>query len=131
MTTVNPVDLDKATIDLIFILRDSLTDNGPSRMEFWADRATTAIAAAAAGAESFGQAVTIAAHKLQIDTLTAAASKRLKTVAETLEPNFQEWVTHVDKTLVYIVALAKTENTIRKEEKAAKKSNTKSEEAPF
>jgi hypothetical protein len=42
MTDIN--QLDRVTIDLIFALRDSLTDDGPSLIDFWSGgRAITAL----------------------------------------------------------------------------------------
>ena len=57
MTTPTPDQYDQATIDLIFALRDSLTDDGPSRIDFWNGRATSALLTAAAGSDNAGQAI--------------------------------------------------------------------------
>jgi len=72
MPTPHPDQLDQATIGLIFALRDSLTDDGPSRLDFWGGRAATAIETAAAGADNANQAITIAAR---IEQACPAASK--------------------------------------------------------
>lgn len=123
MTTPTPEQLDQATIDLIFALRDSLTDDGPSRIDFWGGRVTTALQTAAAGSDSAGQAVTTAAHKLQIETLRTAVAKTVKQAAAVIDQDYPAWAAHVDKNIVYIVALAAVENKNRK--------TTKTEEIPF
>ena len=124
MTTPTPEQLDQATIDLIFALRDSLTDDGPSRIDFWGGRATTAIQTAAAGSDNAGQAITTAAHKLQIETLRTAVAKTVKKAAEVIDQDYPAWSAHVDKNIVYIVALAAIENKTRKTTKTT-------EEIPF
>ena len=126
MTTPTPDELDQATIDLIFCLRDSLTDDGPSRMDFWNGRATTAVESAAAGASDAAQAVTIACRKLQISVLTAEASRRARRAARTIDQDFSAWQRHIDRTLVYVVALAKIQNQDKKTRKT-----TDTEKAPF
>lgn len=123
MTTPTPDQYDQATIDLIFALRDSLTDDGPSRIDFWGGRVTTAIQTAAAGADNAGQAITTAAHKLQIETLRTAVAKTVKQAAQVIDIDYPAWAAHVDKNIVYIVALAAVENKTRK--------TTKTEEIPF
>lgn len=124
MTTPTLDQLDAATIDLIFALRDSLTDDGPSRIDFWGGRATTAIKTAAAGSDNAGQAITTAAHKLQIETLRTAVAKNVKKAAEVIDTDYPAWAAHVDKNIVYIVALAAVENKTRKSTKTT-------EEIPF
>ena len=106
--TLTPDQLDELTIDLIFALRDSLTDVSP--LDFWGGRAATALATAAAGADTIQQAVTIAARKLQIEVIDAKASPVVVDVAKRLDPHFAAWATHLDKTLVYIIALARAIN---------------------
>ena len=78
MTDIN--QLDRVTIDLIFALRDSLTDDGPSLIDFWSGgRAITALETAAAGASTGAEALHIAARKLQIPQI---ASRHAKTVTD-------------------------------------------------
>lgn len=134
MPTPTPDQLDTATIDLIFALRDSLTDDGPSRMDFWRDRASTAIETAAAGADTAGQAITIAARKLQIGTLSPSAAPVARRAAETIDADYQAWASHVSRNIVYIVALAYLERDARKPEKSSKPAQPKQaafEEIPF
>lgn len=116
MTTSTPTaqQLDAATIDLIFALRDSLTDAGPSRLDFWAGRAASAVEAAAAGAATAGEAVTIAARKLQIETLTPFAAKAATQAAAVIDTDIEAWAGHVARNIVYIVALANVDRDNRK-----------------
>lgn len=100
--------LDKITIDLIFALRDSLTD--VSRIDFWAGRAATAIETAAAGASTWPEAVTIACRKLQIGTLTNISAS---TVTSAEPPDYEQWASHVSRNIIYIVALANVARATR------------------
>lgn len=139
MSTPTPDQLDAATIDLVFALRDSLTSDGPSLIDFWADRATTAIATAAAGSDTAGQAITTACRKLQIDTLAANAAPVAHRAAQIIDADYQAWARHVDQALVYIVALARLERDSRKRGKKPTTAATaptitgpdSSEEIPF
>lgn len=113
MTTPLTADhLDDITVDLIFALRDSLTD--VSRLDFWAGRCTSAIQTAAAGASTFPEAVTIAARKLQIDVLTNDAAQAVTRIAKQIDGHMDEWVAHVGRNIVYIVALANVARDSRK-----------------
>lgn len=128
-TTPTPEDLDRVTIDLIFALRDSLTDAGPSRLDFWSGgRATTALTTAAAGASTAAQAVTIAARKLQIDQLAAKQAPVAARFAEVVDRDFPAWAAHIDQTIVYIVALADIE---RQTTRKAKTTTPATEEPTF
>lgn len=131
MTTPTPDQLDQATIDLIFALRDSLTDDGPSRIDFWNGRATTALQTAAAGSDNAGQAITTAAHKLQIETLRTAVAMPAIKAAEVIDADYPAWAAHVDKNIVYIVALAAVENKTRKTTKTTTTATTLPEEPNF
>ena len=113
MPDLTPDRLDDLTIQLCFALRDSLTDVSP--LDFWQGRAATALATAAAGADSIQQAITIAARKLQLDGFDAKSSPVVVAVAKEPDPHFRQWATHLDKTLVYIVALARATNADAKE----------------
>lgn len=123
-----PKKLDTATIDLIFALRDSLTDSGPSRLDFWSGgRGISALQTAAAGADCAAQAVTIAARKLQIPQLSAKASVAVKKAAEVIDLNYAAWAAHVDRSIVYIFALADVERQTRR----ATKQKNSTEEPTF
>jgi len=120
--------LDQATVDLIFALRDSLTESGPSRLDFWTGgRAASAIATAAAGAETAGQAVTTAARKLQIPQIAAQQAASIVRLAAVIDADYAAWAAHVDRNIVYIVALADVERQTRK---AAKTPTTATTEEP-
>lgn len=135
MTVTPDVDaLDRATVTLIFALRDSLTDASPSRLDFWDTRAKTAIEAAAAGSATAAEAVSAACRKLQIDTLTKDAAGRVVTdVTPIIDADYPAWAAHVARTITYIVALARVENDETKTAKAAARTatTTTQEEAMF
>lgn len=131
MPTPTPEQFDTATIDLIFALRDSLTDDGPSRLDFWGGRVTTALATAAAGSDNAGQAVTTACRKLQIPQLRTTVAGLVKTAADIIDQDYQAWATHIDRNLVYVVALASLENKSRKVAKSAARATDDGEPVPF
>lgn len=119
--TTSTAELDRATVDLIFALRDSLTDDGPSRMDFWSGgRAAAAIATAAAGAESAAQAITTAARKLQIPQIATRHAATVRRVADVIDSDYQAWARHIDQSIVYIVALADIERQTRTRESETK-----------
>jgi hypothetical protein len=112
-------ELDEATIALIFALRDSLTDEGPSRLDFWTGgRAATALETAAAGASTASEALTIAARKLQIPQVAAKQSKTVVQACRTIDRDFPAWTSHVARNIVWIVALADVQRQERKGAKA-------------
>ena len=117
----NTEQLDEATITLIFALRDSLTDDGPSRIDFWSGgRCASALESAAAGASTGAEAITIAARKLQIPQLSSRLAKEVKQAVEIIDADYEAWADHVNNTLVYIIALA----DIRRQEKKNTKKET-------
>ena len=113
--TLTDDDLDNATIDLIFALRDSLTTDGPSRLDFWSGRVTTALETAAAGSDNAGQAITTACRKLQIPTLTTDASRTAHKAAQVIDVDYQRWAEHIARNVIYIVALANVSREARKD----------------
>lgn len=107
--------LDNATIALIFALRDSLTDDGPSRLDFWSGgRAATALETAAAGASTAAEALTIAARKLQIPQITLNQSKAAIRACQVIDTDYPAWAEHISRTIIYIIALADIERQSRK-----------------
>ncbi len=129
MTTPDVDALDRATVTLIFALRDSLTDASPSRLDFWDTRAKTAIEAAAAGSATAAEAISAACRKLQIDTLTKDAAGRVVTdVTPTIDADYPQWAAHVARTITYIVALARVENDEQKTAKAVRAATTTTQE---
>lgn len=112
---------DLATIWLIFALRDSLTDDGPSRLDFWGERGRTAIETAAAGSDNAGQAITTMCRKLQIPTLGKEASERAQDAAEIIDQDYPAWARHIQQTIVYVMALARVKNTEAQDAKKAGK----------
>lgn len=127
---------DEATIALIFALRDSLTDAGPGRLEFWETRAKSAIEAAAAGSSTAAEAITACCRKLQIDTLTKDASAAVVSgVAPIIDADYAGWAGHISRTITYIVALARVSNdeqkATRKAKREAETMKAATEEIPF
>lgn len=122
MSSTDELDvLDAVTIDLIFALRDSLTDDGPSYQEFWSGRCASALKTAAASATTGAEAVTRAAAKLQIDVFATARSKNVVAAVEVIDRDYRAWARHIDRNLTYILALAVVEREERKAKAAAKK----------
>lgn len=116
MTDIN--QLDRVTIDLIFALRDSLTDDGPSLIDFWSGgRAITALETAAAGASTGAEALHIAARKLQIPQIASRHAKTVTDCAQIIDTDYPAWASHITRNAVYILALADVE---RLEKKAAR-----------
>lgn len=116
MTDIN--QLDRVTIDLIFALRDSLTDDGPSLIDFWSGgRAITALETAAVGASTGAKALHIAARKLQIPQIASRHAKTVTYCAQIIDTDYPAWASHITRNAVYILALADVE---RLEKKAAR-----------
>ena len=123
MTTTPTLEqLDQATIDLIFALRDSITDDGPSLIDFWTGgRAISALEAAAAGASTGAEAVSLAARKLQIPQIATKQAKTVTRCAATIDLDYGAWASHITRNAVYILALADVERQERKATRAATK----------
>jgi len=121
-----PDEFDTATIDLLFALRDSLTSDGPSRLDFWAGRAASAIETAAAGSSTASEAITTAARKLQIPTLTPIAAESATRAAVVIDTDYEGWAAHVARTVIYIVALANVQRDERKAAASTRKKPTSS-----
>lgn len=124
-------DLDRATITLIFVLRDSLTDAGPSYMDFWSGRATSALQTAAAGADNAAHALTIATRKLQIDSLRTSTAAKTAEAIKTIDQDYTTWATRVDQHLIYLMQLAFLEREDHKRGKTpAPTTDTTTDEEP-
>ena len=113
--TTTPEHLDQVTVDLIFALRDSLTT--VTRLDFWQGRITSALETAAAGSESWEQAITTAARKLQIPQIASRHAKTVTDCAQIIDTDYPAWASHITRNAVYILALADVE---RLEKKAAR-----------
>ena len=121
-TTPTPEQLDRATIDLIFALRDSITDDGPSLIDFWSGgRAISALEAAAAGASTGAEAVSLAARKLQIPQIAGKQAKTVTRCAAIIDLDYGAWASHITRNAVYILALADVERQERKASRAETK----------
>lgn len=92
--------LDSASSDLIGVSN-------------WWPRAESALEAAAS-ASSWGEAVTVACRKLQIDTLTPESAASLTGLEAAIEPNLADWAEVVHAERQYLVALTKITRTARK-----------------
>ena len=126
-TTPTPEQLDRATIDLIFALRDSLTEDGPSRIDFWTGgRAISALDAAAAGAATGAEAVTLAAQKLQIPQINKHQAKTVRDCAKVFDQDYAAWASHITRNSVYILALADIERLEQRADAVAKRDAEKS-----
>lgn len=116
--TINLDPLERATVDLMFALRDSLTDRGPSFVEFWSGgRCESAIRAAAAGATDAAEAVSKTAHQLQIDQYTVTQSPEVVRIVAVIGPRFQEWKHLVKRKTPYLRALADVERAAKRDPK--------------
>ena len=109
-------DLTQVSIDLTNALLDS-ADVKTIGVSNWWGRAQTALETAAAGAENAGHAVTIAARKLQIDTLSKASAETIARVSPIIDEHWQEWAQNVARESVYIVALARVAREERKKKR--------------
>lgn len=119
-------DMTDATVDLLNALLDS-ADVQTIGVANWWPRAATALETAAAGGESAAHAVTIAARKLQIETLTRDASETVARVAPLIDADYPGWSETVAREAVYIVALARVS---REERKTAAKAAREAKKTP-
>ena len=110
-------ELDDQTVRLLFALRDSLTDVSP--LDYWSGRAYSAITTAFAGADDAAEAISIACRKLQIESLDKNSSAEIVKIVESMRGDYQQWASHIDRNLVYIIALARVRNRAAKQKTAA------------
>ncbi|WP_280503006.1 hypothetical protein [Nocardia farcinica] len=115
--TDTTMDLVDVSIDLLSALLDSASTDVIGVANWW-HRAQTALETGAAGGENAGHAITIAARKLQIDTLSEKSAKTVARVAPILDTHWADWVETIARESVYIVALTRV---TRSEKKAATK----------
>ncbi|MFB9776150.1 hypothetical protein [Brevibacterium otitidis] len=95
--------LDSAHVDVIGVTN-------------WWPRATAALETAATSA-TYGEAVTIACRKLQIDTLLTKSSEQLVALEDTIGPRLGDWQQIVAAEAPYLIALTKITRKTRKETK--------------
>lgn len=79
----------------------------------WWDRATAALSTALAAASGYGEAVTIAAGKLQIGVISPLSAGRLRDLQALIGPVFETWRSETERDLVYIVALTRLKRAER------------------
>lgn len=109
-------DLTDVSVELVNALLDS-ADVGTIGVSNWWARAQTALETAAAGGESAAHAVTIAARKLQIDTLGKESAETVARVAPLIDADYPAWAETVAREAVYIVALARVARDERKQKR--------------
>lgn len=128
MTAPLPAEaFDEITVDLIFALRDSITDISP--IDFWSGRALSAVETAAAGSETMPQAITTACRKLQIGAADFRSAPAFVRLAEVIgDDQYEAWAAHVARNIIYIVALAAVVRDERKAARTAKKAESGSQE---
>lgn len=95
----------------------------------WWPRATAALTTAAATADTYGHAVTVACHKLQIDVLAKDSAKTLADLEPQITPHLGEWRQTCERDAVYLVALTRIHRDKRKKTSPAKPASR--EEAMF
>lgn len=79
----------------------------------WWDRATAALSTALAAASGYGEAVTIAAGKLQIGVISPQSAARLRDLQREIEPVYETWRAETERDLVYVVALTRLKRAER------------------
>lgn len=85
----------------------------------WWDRATSALVTAAAGASTIGEATTIAAHKLELESTVPYTDEALVPACEAIAAEFAAWQQLVDRESVYLIALTRVTRQARKNRKSA------------
>lgn len=79
----------------------------------WWPRATSALATACATAAGYGEAVTLAAGKLQIHVISRDSAQRLAALERRIAPVFERWRDETERDAVYIVALTRLKRQSR------------------
>lgn len=116
MTTHDPTNhqtLVDATITWINSLLDSASSDVIGVANWW-DRATSALVTAAAGASTIGEATTIAARKLQIESTSPGSDATLLEASKVIAADFAGWQRIVDTEAVYLIALARVARKTRR-----------------
>ena len=105
-------DLSLATVDWLSALLDS-ADTDVIGVANWWPRATSALQTAATAA-TYGQAVTTACRKLQIDVLSPRSAQALTAAEAVVGADLEAWRRIVEAEAVYIVALTRIARTSRR-----------------
>ncbi|KZS63115.1 hypothetical protein [Mycobacterium ostraviense] len=109
-------ELMDATVRWLSALLDSATVQEIGVSNWWS-RAKTALETAAASADTYSQAVSVAARKLQIDTLRQASSAQLLgpgSTEDVISPRLDEWRLLAQRDAVYIVGLVQIQRAARR-----------------
>jgi len=80
----------------------------------WWPRATAALVTAAATADTYGHAVSVACRKLQIDVLSKESAKTLADLQPSIGTVFTEWRQIAERDAEYLVALTRLHRDARK-----------------
>ena len=128
--TTTPEQLDEATLTLIFALRDSLTDDGPSFIDFWSGGRCISALEKAASASCAAEALTKAAHSLQIPQIYAKRAKDVVEACAIIDQDYQAWARHIERNRIMIVALADVKRQEMRAEKTARNEAKKTETKP-
>lgn len=112
MTTDSP-DLRKATVKWLNAILDSASTDTIGVSNWW-PRATAALETAAT-ASTYGEAVTIACRKLQIESLLVKSSEPLASLESSIGANLDDWQQLVSAEAPYLIALTRITRKTRKE----------------
>src|ERR1700749_1891934 len=112
-TTPTHEALSEATVALLSALLDSASSDVIGAANWW-PRAEAALSTSAAGASTVGEAVTIAARNLQIDTTAARTDAALAQACEVIAAGFSDWQSLMDREAVYLIALTRIHRQARK-----------------
>lgn len=107
-----PPDLTGLAVDWLDAILAS-ADVETIGVTHWWSRATSALAAACASADTFGHAVTIAAGKLQVDVLSQASARELQRLGALIDPLWETWRIETERDAVYVVALTRLKRQAR------------------
>lgn len=124
MLSLDAPDLTEATIEWMSAILDS-ADVAEIGVSHWWPRARAAMETAAASADTYAQAVSVACKKLQIETLAPKSAGTLTTLEAVIGPHLDVWRELAQRDAVYLVALVQVaraeQREVSKAAKAAKK----------
>jgi len=120
-TDAPPRPLIDLTVEWLDALLSSASTDTIGVTNWW-PRATSALITAAATADSYAHAVSVACRKLQIDVLSPGSAKTLAGLEPQISPRLTEWQTLAEQDAEYLVALTR----LRRKAAAAARKSTKS-----
>jgi len=107
-----PADLAELTVRWLDALLASASIERIGSANWW-PRATSALATAAATAESYPHAVSEACRKLEIDVLSLSSAELLAELEPQLVPRMREWSTCIERDAPYLVAMTRLRRSDR------------------